>query len=378
MHDQLAEAQHARLAQRNLPYTDRSHIEAMPALPKVPGMIADTDCEYLYWLTSRGYIGIGAVVELGPWLGRSTMHLAAGLRDAGHDNDLHCFDRFVWDEAQAAKATAKKHDLPLKPGDDFRPYFEQNIRPIYPKVRVYKQDLNDAVWDGAPIEILFLDAPKRLPEISATLATFGPALIPGLSVIAMQDYLHFPSYALAAVMSRLSDHLQVIHVTGGSTVTMSVQKPLDVGLAQPLNWDFTHWTRQEALDAWEQVLKPLPPRARESLEAGITMLLHDCGETEAACEIARNLRICARMRRRWEKWSFTSLYDRYRPIFDAAGFRRDASSEAWSAIDRTRWRKTKRRRLLRRAWRIPYLKSRSLGGRLLRWAHLRAPKEPVE
>src|SRR5262245_37306529 len=68
----------------------------LPPLPPVPGMVTDAECRYLYWLASTHYRGRGAVVEVGTWLGRSTLHLAAGLRDAGFPEALDCYDQYVW------------------------------------------------------------------------------------------------------------------------------------------------------------------------------------------------------------------------------------------------------------------------------------------
>src|SRR6185369_14134011 len=85
-----------RLAERQRPrFSDFSDVK-LPSLPDVPGMISEAEGRYLYWLTSQTYTGRGTVVEVGTWLGRSTIHLAAGLRDAGHPDALHCFDQFLW------------------------------------------------------------------------------------------------------------------------------------------------------------------------------------------------------------------------------------------------------------------------------------------
>ncbi len=96
----LTDAQRTRLAERSVARQGAFRDVELPELPEIPGMSSVAEGRYLYWLTSRGYTGCGAVVEIGPWLGRSTVHLAAGLRDSGHHDVLHTFDRFVWDASR--------------------------------------------------------------------------------------------------------------------------------------------------------------------------------------------------------------------------------------------------------------------------------------
>src|SRR5258705_14025525 len=87
----LSPAQRSRLECRNrFAVLDLSQL-TLPALPDVPGMINETEARYLYWLTSQAYAGAGAVVEVGTWLGRSTLHLAAGLQEAGFPCRLALF-----------------------------------------------------------------------------------------------------------------------------------------------------------------------------------------------------------------------------------------------------------------------------------------------
>ena len=317
MPPKLSEDQSARVAERSRPRRSDFREVTLPDLPKVPGMISNSDRRYLYWLASQCYTGTGAVVEVGTWLGLSTIHLGAGLRDAGWDDVLHCYDRFRWSAGHAAKAR-----LPLRSGDDFQPYFERNVRPIYPGVKVTRGDLADLVWTGGPIEILFLDAPKHLPAISDTLAVFGPALVPGLSLIALQDYTHFPSYSLAAVLSTLGDHLELVHVVErGGTASFAVRKRLDFGHAQPLAWDFRRWSKQQAIETWDRVLEPLGEYGRRRLEPGLAMLLYDLGEVEAACDCVRRLSFDEQMTERWRGFAESLLYFKYKPLFAARRIR---------------------------------------------------------
>ena len=311
----LTEKQLERVARRSVRRCSNFDDVELPALPDAPGMISLAERRYLYWLAAEGYAGAGAVVEVGTWLGLSTIHIGAGLRDAGYHDALHCYDRFVWMPGHSAKAP-----LRLRLGSSFQAHFERNVRPIYPGVGVTRCDLSEARWEGGPIEILVVDAPKHLPAISDLFAAFGPHLLPDSSLIVFQDYTHFPSYAIAAVLSTLENELELVHVVeSGGIVSFRVRRPLDVGRAQSVDWNFSRWTKARAVEAWNRVLEPLGSWGRWRLEPGLALLLHDSGEVEAACDYIRRLSFNDRMTRRWLKFASSSLYLRYKPLFRARG-----------------------------------------------------------
>ena len=288
----------------------------LPELPKVPGMISPNECRYLYWLTSKGYTGSGAVVELGTFLGRSTIHLASGIRDSGYTTKLHCADLFKWNKA--FNNLSIDYGLNIEHGDDFQPYFEANVRPVYDNIKVIKSALRDYQWEGGPIEILFLDAPKSMQDISVTLPKFARHLVPGLSIVVMQDYLHSPSFPLAMVLSTLRGELELIHtVSLSSTASFAVTKHMDFYKPLP-EWNFFKWNRKQMLDAWDHILKPLDPQPRNYLEPGLSMMLMDVGDEEEALRRIRHIEFTAEGLERWKfLGNLPQYYEKYKPLFDA-------------------------------------------------------------
>jgi len=339
LHPELSGEQRRRLAERASPrYSDFAAVR-LPELPHVPGMISPAEQRYLYWLASCGYTGSASVVEVGPWLGCSTVHLAAGLRDAGFHDSLCCIDQFALRSAHSLKAS-----LPLRRGDDFQPYFESNVRPVYPRIRVIRTVIKNLVWSGGPIEILVLDAPKKLEDISAALAAFGPSLVPGLSLMVLQDYLHAPSYALPAVVGRLSRELELVHVVeDGSTVSFAVREPLRYERAQPREWNFLLWSSSDTGERWRRLMEALPERPRAWLEPGLALMLFDQGAVKEACKAIRAVRFDPAMAARWQRYSSTPFYDLYGPLFESLGIRPNRS--AWQRV------RSIKRRLRRRIWR---------------------------
>lgn len=288
----------------------------LPALPDVPGMTSPAECRYLYWLTGTQLAGVGQLVEIGSWLGRSTLHLAAGLEQSQGPGKLHCFDGFTW-----APNDPGKSDLPLKPGDDFRKYFEANVSPFSHLVTAHQTRIAQIAWSGAPVEVLFLDAPKKLPEVTRCLEVFGPSLIAGKSIIAIQDYQYFPAYALAACMYALRDHLELIHVVlDGSTVAFRVTKPIDLAREKPADWPVSRWSPEQIEENWKVILAALPDQGRDRLEPAKALHLYDCGAKAEAVSAMRALPMTPFQQKKIGRLARSHTYLGYPELFTAAGF----------------------------------------------------------
>ena len=298
------------------PLVSDFHDIELPEIRTVPGMTSESECRYLFWLASSQLTGAGPLVEVGSWLGRSTLHLAAGLRRSGRGGELHCFDGFTW-----APSDPGKSDLPLKPGDNFQSYFEAHVADYSDLITIHRTRIKKLTWSGQPVEVLFLDAPKKLPEITRCLEAFGPSLIPGRSIIAIQDYLYFPAYALAACMHALRGCLELIHVVlDGSTVAFRVVAPIDFSRNKPDDWNPNRWTPEQIDTAWHQILAPLPIKARERLEPGRALHLYNCGAKAAAIEAMSALPMTPFQRDKIAGLSRSHTYLSFPELFAAAGF----------------------------------------------------------
>jgi hypothetical protein len=216
-------------------------------LPKtIPTMISAEELRYLYWLGRDFWTARGHVVEIGPWLGGSTFALAAGMAAHGGKahGHLHVFDSFIWQSFMAKRAP-----LPLQPGDDFRAFFERNLEPYRDLLVVQQSSIPDdrktggtfAVlserkdvadedrlrWTAGPIEILFVDGAKSWGGLLYLLKEVAGALVPGQSLLVCQDYKHWGSYWVPAVMELLADHFRLVHILDENTVSFSCIKPLE-------------------------------------------------------------------------------------------------------------------------------------------------------
>lgn len=214
----------------------------------VPTMLQREEKQYLHWLGASVWTGAGMVLEIGPWLGGSTVCLAAGMRASGHDahGRLHAVDNFLWREFMAARAP-----LPIAPGDSFEPFFRKNVADYADIVvsharalpdEVVAGDLEatakrfaearavlvfDAVPGGDPVEILFIDGAKSWRGMVHLLRVVRDRIVPGRTLLVCQDYKYGGTYWVPMMMSRLGDAVEPVHnVLGGTTVAFRLLRPL--------------------------------------------------------------------------------------------------------------------------------------------------------
>jgi hypothetical protein len=207
-------------------------------------MITPEERLYLHWLGQSIWSGRGSIIEIGPWLGGSTICLAAGMRASGYDTHqrLQVFDNFIWREFMAARAS-----LPLQPGDSFQSFFLENVK-------VYSEAIVSRVWalpdeiiehdqearskrfveidhhipifeefSDDPVEILFIDGAKSWRGLRHLLKILGPHLTPEKSYIVCQDFKYWGTYWVPIMMTRLEACLEPVHnVLTGDTVTFRV------------------------------------------------------------------------------------------------------------------------------------------------------------
>jgi hypothetical protein len=286
----------------------------LPSLPDIPAMTKPAERQMFYWMTRDHYTGAGAVVELGCWLGAGTAALAAGLRDRGRPARLVAVDRFVWKGPANSRVTRAG----LMEGDDFEPMFRANIQPLEDWIEPVRADLEEFHWDRGPIEILVVDAPKRPKAVASFLDRFGPALIPGKSLIAFQDYLHEPSYALPALLACCGDALRLMDVAlPGSTALFEVRRTPVLEVKQR-DLNPMRWPAGDTVRHWQKnVIAPLPPEARIAARISLAMMLHDQGHKGEALDELSQAPDRAALARRMLGLAEKSAFVHYRKLFKA-------------------------------------------------------------
>lgn len=302
-----------RLALRASPHQDDFEFVSLPALPDIPGQIAPAEQRYLYWLARDTYTGAGSVVEVGSWLGNSSAHLAAGLRDGGIGGALFCLDRFRWDAKQEVAQE-------LQVGDDTTGLFQRNVLPVYPHVVALKTEIKKLRWDGGPVEILFLDAPKARGPFLHILRELGPSLIPGKSLVASQDFGLATAYAQALCFALLENELELVHVTG-NTAGFLLRNELPGRKELKKRLDLEALGAERSIELWERMMARIErDDLKRNLQPGLCLHLYSIGERELACRRIRELEFTGWMLTKWRVWAARpEMYEKYSGLYDALG-----------------------------------------------------------
>ena len=235
-----------------------------------------------YYALAKAQAQLGAVVELGTWLGAATVFIAAGVRDSGVETVVHSYDRFRWQPIHEYKAG---HPLKCSMVEQVK----KNLGPLAERVKLHKGEIRAAKWDGSPIGLLVADGPKRTGEIVRTLEIFGPSLVVGSSM-AWQDFAYFPAYDLPVAFELLERAGQVSFVQGvfpGTTGVFRIEKPFRRTDAVSLELGRIKTHEIEAL--WARWAERLPVEMRPRFLCGAALFLHDRGERSSAVALFKRL-----------------------------------------------------------------------------------------
>ena len=155
----------------------------------VPAMTSTQVHNYLEEL-GKSWTGQGVAMELGCWLGASSIALLKGLIQAGYNKPYWAFDAWMATRDQIPKAAAQ--GVRLKLGQDTLPLFKENVEKVYNRLRMCKGGLPSTLsyFNYEPIEICLFDAPKTDPTFTDCIKALSPYWIPGTTILGLLDY-HF-------------------------------------------------------------------------------------------------------------------------------------------------------------------------------------------
>ncbi len=116
--------------------------------------------------------------------------------------------------------------------------YRNHVRPWRDIIQVNEGNLLDYHWPGQDIEILFVDLMKSKDLYNHVVEQFLPSLIPGVSILILQDFLYASSGPWHAVLVEKLNHklLQVGQTRYNSALYLCTEAITPEDLAA-CNWD---------------------------------------------------------------------------------------------------------------------------------------------
>jgi hypothetical protein len=255
------------------------------ALRRVPGQISMDQRRFLLDYARHDFSGAGEIVDLGCWLGSSTVPLAAGLTTnrgpAARSRSIYAYDLFRWESLMEVFLEGTPLAGRFRDGDDFEDAFRSYLAPWRDRVRVRAGDLTALGWADGPIEFLFVDAMKSVGLANNIARRFFGALEPGTSLVFHHDFAHYYTPWIPVLMHRLRDYLVPVRPVPRMAVLFRSVAPVpqDV-LERELSLDDVDDAEVEAAFAFAAGC--VAPEALPSLQASKLMLRVHQGDLERA------------------------------------------------------------------------------------------------
>jgi hypothetical protein len=294
---------------------------SVTGVPPIAAMTTDAERECYYRLTKEA-VGKGAIVELGAWMGASTAYIAAGIRDSGVQTKAHVYDHFKSKPGHIAKVQAfyDKEGIDKVPTGPCLGTFKDNLGSLNAFIEPHPGEIEAMNWTGGPISLLVTDAPKRVPAISAVMTALRNPLQPG-SLMAWQDFCHFPSYEIPACLYRLRNHLEFVEaVVPGTTLVFRVKSQWNLAEVTKSALALSRWTPDEISAAWIHWLGMVPTEKKHLFECGAAMFLCDIGHPTRAVQLLggtyRTNAAAILPKWRYLKDARPDFRIRYKPLFD--------------------------------------------------------------
>jgi len=233
------------------------------------------------------YRGRGAIVDLGCFLGATTIALAEGLalNTNRKRRQIHAYDLFRWSEGFELWAKGKEVEGQFELGGSFLSEFLKRTDRWRDCIAVHEENLKHAQWRNGPIEFVLVDAMKTAETARAILRAFFPHLLPAISYVAHQDFAHAYTPWIHLSTFRLRDYFSVAaDVPASGTTVFRCEKELSQPLVD-MDVSFSKTTTEETEAAFEYSLSLVPDEKKGNIIAAKAMAYLERGDIARAREI---------------------------------------------------------------------------------------------
>jgi hypothetical protein len=250
------------------------------------GMATPEEQAYLRWYAECEYTGRGEIVDLGCWLGASTIALATGLsqnpRVARKDRRIHAYDRFEWEPWMQEFLPRRLRGV-CRLGASLLQEFHARTAPHASLVCTHAGDLAEASAHGtAPVEFLFNDVSKSWSLTTRVMQLFYPRLVPGLSLVVEQDFAHYYTAWVHLLRYRVRQYFEpVVHIPYSGSMVFRCTGAVPPTFLTP-EYDFDSFSDAEKEQAFDYSLSLVSPEMSANVRAAKVMCYVHAGDLARA------------------------------------------------------------------------------------------------
>jgi len=130
-----------------------------------------------------------------------------------------------------------------------------------------------------PIEIMFLDLAKSWELNQHVISNYFPALVPGISTLVQQDYVHFNEYWVPITMEYFADEFKCEGFIFGATAWFTLLKPIP---AHKLEMKLSSLSYSQKTRLLQAALEKAPVSVKEVLKCSLAKCALDHGDIKAS------------------------------------------------------------------------------------------------
>ena len=254
------------------------------------GMTSKTEQNYFAKYGEQIYSGKGEIVDLGCWLGSTTIPLLRGLlKNPAFEKSsrkVYAYDLFIWYDWMNSSLIGTNLVGKYKEGDSFLDEFKKRTEKYASHIEICAGDLAQIGWNGGQIEFLLIDAMKNWELSNAIVKHFFGSLIPDESYILHQDFGHYFTPWIHLLHWKFREYFVFVEDVpdSGSIVFRCIKKiPSDL---VSKTYSFESFSDEEANAAFSYSLEIAPAGKQANIAAAKVMYyVHQNRITQAQAEL---------------------------------------------------------------------------------------------
>jgi hypothetical protein len=189
-----------------------------------PTMLTQEEMRMLAWL-GQTIEAPGAFLDLGSFLGGSTIALALGASRAKTRRTVHAYDSFILNEYLKYTFLYNKGHRFVAGNDGFE-VFQKFTKSFSALIEPHRGNIQTMSWPDDDVAILFVDLSKST-EMNAHLLRKYFVALNGGSIVVQQDFLFFRCPWLHTTMYQLRDAMPLLTTTQDSSAVFGVKRQIN-------------------------------------------------------------------------------------------------------------------------------------------------------